>query len=97
MRLQTVPNAALNNFRWNKELAGIKNGINLTFTTTGEYFVQVGDIIIRVFLNGQRLQEGAGNDYTVAESGGPGTGYDTIILSVAPLSWERMTADYIAA
>jgi hypothetical protein len=96
MRLQTVPNTALANFRWNKELAGAKDGINTTFTVIGEYFVQSGDIIIRVYLNGQRLQEGIGNDYTVSESGGPGTGYDTVTLVVAPLSWERITADYIA-
>jgi len=96
MRLQTAANAAVSHFRWNKELAGTKDGVNTTFTVTGEYFVQTGDIIIRVYLNGQRLQEGVGDDYIVSESGGPGTGYDTVTLAVAPLSWERITADYIA-
>ena len=34
--------------------------------------------------NGQRLYEGVGNDYVVSESGGVGTGYDTITLQFTP-------------
>lgn len=34
--------------------------------------------------NGQRLYEGVGNDYIVSESGGVGTGYDTITLEFTP-------------
>ena len=37
------------------------------------------------------------DDYMVAESGGPGTGYDTIILNIAPLSNDHLFADYILA
>lgn len=81
-------------FRWNKSLIGVKDGINKTFTTP-EQFVQSGEKVIRVYLNGQRLYEGASNDYTVLESGGPGTGFDTIILAVAPLGYEIVTADYL--
>jgi hypothetical protein len=36
--------------------------------------------------NGQRLYEGVGNDYVVSESGGVGTGYDTITLEFTPRS-----------
>jgi hypothetical protein len=84
-------------FRWDVELSGVKDGVNLTFSVPGEKFVQTGNIGIRVHLNGQRLFLGAGNDYAVSESGGPGTGYDTVILTVPPVPWERITADYIAA
>jgi len=81
-------------FRWNKLLIGPKNGINKTFTTP-EDFVQSGEKVIRIYLNGQRLFEGVLNDYTVSESGGPGTGFDTITLAVAPLGYEIITADYL--
>jgi len=80
--------------RWNKLFIGPKNGINKTFTTP-EDFVQSGEKVIRIYLNGQRLFEGVLNDYTVSESGGPGTGFDTITLAVAPLGYEIITADYL--
>lgn len=86
----------LGKFRWNKSLLGSKDGFNHTFTTP-EDFVQSGEQVIRVYLNGQRLQEGISNDYTVLESGGPGTGFDTVILVVAPLGYEKVTADYVVS
>lgn len=82
--------------RWNKDLVGTKNGVNQTFVIPDPEFVQVGEQVIRVFYNGQRLRLGSGDDYTVSESGGVGTGYDTITLvGVAPLPTEELTADYL--
>ena len=84
-------------FRYNVELIGVKNGSNTNFTTP-EKFVQLGNIVIEVFRNGAGpLKLGATDDYTVSESGGVGTGYDTITYNgPAPLSWEYLSANYIA-
>ena len=43
--------------------------------------------------NGRDLVEGI--DYMVAESGGVGTGYDTIILNFAPKARSVLVADYV--
>jgi len=74
-------------------LIGSYDGVNLTFMTPDK-FVQTTKIRIKVYLNGQRLNVGAMNDYTIVESGGPGTGYDTIVVAVAPKSYENLIADY---
>ena len=81
--------------RWDVELLGVKNGVNMVFTTP-EDFEQVLNIRIRTYLNGQRLLEGGGNDYTVSESGGVGTGFDTVTTAVAPQSDDNLTADFVA-
>jgi len=97
MRLQTSVNGAafvLTKFRWDRDLIGLKNKINTTFTTP-EIFIQNGYLVIRVYLNGQRLRLGTTNDYTVAESGGVGTGFNTIIMAIAPRSDDNLTADYV--
>lgn len=44
--------------------------------------------------NGQRLIEGAGNDYVASESGGVGTGYDTITLEFTPRAGSNWRIDY---
>ena len=100
MRLQASASGAqaasilLGKFRWNQDLIGDKDGVNVTFKTP-EIFVQSGNLQVRVHLNGQRLRLGAPNDYTVTESGGVGTGFDTIILAIAPRNQDVVTADYI--
>jgi hypothetical protein len=81
--------------RWDKELIGVKDGFNTSFQTP-QNFVQVDEIVIRVYRNGQRLSLGASKDYTVSESGGVGTGYDTVTFNGSPpLDYEILTADYI--
>lgn len=84
----------LGRFRWNKGLVGTKDGINKVFVTPDLIFVQSGEIVIRIFYNGQRFSIGSSCDYVVSESGGVGTGYDTVTLSVAPQSFDALTADY---
>lgn len=99
MRLQSSSTSGLlSRFRWDVELEGAKNGVNTIFKLPGgEKFSTVASFKIRVYMNGQRIQEGLQNDYTIREGGGPGSGFDTITLSVSPLSWERITADYLSA
>jgi hypothetical protein len=100
MRLQVSASGAqvasilLGKFRWDQDLIGDKNGMNVTFKTP-EIFVQSSNLRVRVHLNGQRLRLGASNDYTVAESSGVGTGFDTIILAIAPRNHDVVIADYI--
>jgi len=77
-------------------LTGALNGINQTFTLAekGTHLPPTG-IQIRLFRNGVSLHPGVGHDYTVTESGGAGTGFDTVTLqSKAPLSWEILYAHY---
>jgi hypothetical protein len=87
---------ARDRFRWNIDLLGVKNGVNNVFTTP-EDFEQVGNLVISIYWNGRRLK--LNGDYTVAESGGVGTGYDqvTFLFSKSPVSSSILTADYIAA
>jgi hypothetical protein len=75
---------------------GPRDGINLVFTTPDYFFVSTY-VSCSVYRNGVRLESGTDNDYTIAESGGPGTGYDTVILKAfPPLPPEKLTIDYIA-
>ena len=75
---------------------GAINGINTVFTTP-DTFVHDGVANEAVYLRGQRLLEGAGNDYTAVESGGVGTGYDTIVLARPPRPNDNLLLDYYVA
>jgi hypothetical protein len=57
------------------------DGINTSFLTAKKFIQGT----TRVHLNGQRLREGALNDYVVLESGGFGSGFDTIVLAIPPV------------
>jgi len=72
-------------------LTGMYDGSNISFTTP-EPFIQTSGANIKVYLNGQRLR--AANDYVVSESGGPGTGFDTVTVATPPKSYESLIADY---
>jgi len=68
-----------------QELVGVEptgpiDGVNMAFTTPS-YFSESS---LRVYLNGQRLRKGASADYVVSESGGFGSGFDTITLAIPP-------------
>ena len=98
MRLQT--NNATNDFsrqRWNVPLLGPRDGVNLVFQTP-EPFLVATYLPFCVYRNGVRLESGTENDYNVSESGGPGTGYDTVtLLAFPPHITEKLTADYATA
>lgn len=52
-------------------------------------------IEITVYLNGQRQVLGATEDYTVSESGGAGTGFDTVSFTFTPRSADRLIVTYL--
>jgi len=99
MRLQShTLSGGIFRLRWDIELIGQKNGANTIFKLPSfAKFVNSDGMKIRVYTNGQRLHEGSSNDFTVSESGGLGAGFDTVVLAVAPNTWEQITADYMVA
>lgn len=78
-------------------LVGAINGVNMVFTTPSIFVHASGGDSIAVYYNGQRLFEGAANDYVVSESGGPGTGYDTVTLTFAPKGVPPSNPDIVTA
>ncbi len=87
---------AADRYRTGQTLVGLKNGSNLTFSLPGptEKFVHnLPFLSIHVYYNGQRLVYL--DDYAVAESGGSGTGFDTVIMMVAPRFRDKVFADYV--
>lgn len=80
--LLTVSQTSTSNRTYDEDLIGAINGANTVFTTS-QKFVAGSET---VYFNGVRQREGAFNDYVRSESGGLGTGYDTITLAVAPRS-----------
>ncbi len=80
--------------RFQVQLLGTKDAVNKTFTTP-EFF---DDDSIQVYFNGVRQEKGSGSDYTTSESGGVGTGFDTIVFETpgpAPKADENLFADYL--
>ena len=61
---------------------GLINDANTSYTTVAD-FIEGSE---SVYFNGVRQTEGVGCDYVRSESGGVGTGYDTITFAVAPRS-----------
>jgi hypothetical protein len=84
-------------FRQNIDLEGDVDGVNRIFTTPDKFIngtYQSNTFKIQVFHNGRALLET--EDYIVSESGGVGTGYDTIIfVSFVPLSNSKIFANYM--
>ena len=67
---------------YNEVLAGLVNGSNTVFTTI-QAFIDGNEA---VYFNGVRQLEGASSDFIRSESGGLGSGYDTITFAEAPRS-----------
>lgn len=94
----------LTRLRYNEILVGTKNGVNKVFTlpSSEKAIHDVPGVQIALYYNGQRLhpvqsRDGvASDDYSVSESGGTGTGYDTVTFThIAPKSDDRVSSDYI--
>lgn len=86
---------AVSRYRTEQGLVGAMNGTNTTFTTpSGDRFVHnLPFLTIAVYYNGLRLS--LLDDYMLVESGGPGTGFDTVLMSIAPVPPDHLTADYV--
>jgi hypothetical protein len=84
-----------NKFRFGVVLSGAVNGVNFVFTAPESWRQSPPNFAICVYYNGQRLL--LADDYVVSESGGPGTGYDTVSTVVVPKPGDKIWADYIAA
>ena len=88
----------VNRYRVGQSLVGAKDGVNVLYTTPGlENFAHnLPFFDISVYYNGHRLK--LLDDYTVVESGGAGTGFDSILLVILPPeSDDHLLADYIIA
>jgi len=83
-------------FRTGQQLVGPKDGANITFTVpVGDKFIyNLLFLLIQVYWNGVRLT--LIDDYIISESGGPGTGYDTVLLEYAPEPDDHLLVDYVA-
>jgi hypothetical protein len=84
-------------------LVGPKDGSNRIFRTTPDHFahdLSGSGKTIEVWHNGRRLAQTTAHDpglgdYWVEESGGVGTGYDTVnLLTFAPVGRSSLVADY---
>lgn len=76
------------------QLVGAVDNVNTIFTIPSGVFIQNADYKITVYING--IKQLYLDDYTIAESGGPGTGYNTVILTTAPTTTPA-PADVITA
>lgn len=72
-------------------LIGVQNNVNTTFTTSTK-FKHTSQFKEVLFVNG--LRQHIPEDYFVAESGGLGTRYDTIVFVIPPFSDDILTIDY---
>jgi hypothetical protein len=78
------------------QLVGLIDNINTVFYIPSGYFIQNSIYKIIVYKNG--VKQFLGNDFTVFEQGGPGTGYNGVLFTVAPqlipIPSDILTADY---
>jgi len=86
-------------FKQHVPLEGAKDGVNRIFTVPDKFIngpFGNNDFRILVRHNGRVLI--AGCDFTITESGGPGTGYDTLTFTTfTPNSSSELIADYVIA
>ena len=85
-------------FKQGVSLIGAVDGSNRTFTTPQVFINSTygnNKFSILVRHNGRVLAEGS--DYFVAEGGGVGTGFNTIILTFSPGTNSIILADYVVA
>lgn len=90
---QAPPSPAVHETQsFDEPLLGVMDGTNAVFTTQAYYLPST----LLVYYNGIQLHRD--NDFIMLESGGLGTGYDTVTLvnhdGCLPLAWERLTASY---
>jgi hypothetical protein len=84
-------------FHQNISVLGNKNGVNRYFMTPHKFYMgtlEGSTFSIHVRHNGKGLDPDL--DFAIQESGGPGTGYDTIIFeSFIPTQFSNILVDYV--
>jgi hypothetical protein len=99
LNLQTAQQLfiAVGRYRTGCGLVGIQDGVNRIFTLpSGEKFAHnLPYLTVSVYVNG--LRQVLVDDYTISESGGVGSGYDTVTLISAPYLDDHLTSDYVLA
>ena len=79
--------------RYEVPLSGLVDGSNTSFTTPELFRQSPPNFSIAVYYNGQRIL--LNDDFTVQESGGVGTGYDTVSTLFTPKAGDKIWADYV--
>jgi hypothetical protein len=74
-------------------LSGTIDGANTVFSTTRP-FLHTANLQEAVYLRGLRRCEGVGADYLAVESGGLGTGFDTVVFTNPPRVGDTLLIDY---
>lgn len=90
-----VNTSTTTNFVIDSLLIGIQNSSNTIFTISSGKFLFDSINKITVYVNGVR--QAITQNFLVAESGGPGTGYDTVVFIEAPAVQDVLVADYYQA
>ena len=96
LEIAAVPAVLPFAFKQGVLLLGAKDDVNRVFSTPEAFLNGVfGNNTFKILIkhNGRDLVEGA--DYFVAESGGLGSGYDTVVLTFAPKPRSILIADYV--
>lgn len=77
-------------------LIGSIDGVNVLFKIPNGFYIQNSVYKIIIYKNG--VKQVLGDDYFVTESGGPGTGFDSVIFAIPPVNIptpsDVITADY---
>jgi hypothetical protein len=97
--LQVGPNNFQFSWKQDIQLVGSVNDVNTIFTIPSGHFIQDVNHKIIVYKNG--VKQAYLDDYIISESGGIGTGYDTVIFYIPPATTptpiDIVTADYYIA
>ena len=86
-------------FKQGVNLIGIKDGINKVFTTP-DYFLSgnVENNVFKITIRHNGIVQEQGIDFVVSESGGLGSGFDTItFVTFSPASDSTLLANYITS
>ena len=79
---------------YKQPLTGVIDGANTTFTTALT-FRHGGPGTEKVYYNGVLQEEGVGCDYEAQESGGVGTGYDTVEMAFPLNPGDKLVIDFV--
>lgn len=86
---------AISRIRTGEALVGPIDGVNFVYHTVAKFTHNLPFLTVEVFYNGVRMN--LLDDYTISESGGVGTGYDTVSLAVTPLPGDHLVTNYVVA